>query len=98
MFFLQTARAPIIVTIGKEQLSIPKFTRGDFKAWGAELLAKNAESATAGMDEARKREWIAFYSSFGIDVGDFRKLVRTEEGSRRVCRTCLLRAEPKKTE
>lgn len=95
MFYLQSSQAPVAVRSGGDLLLVPKFPRRDFKGWGAEVAAENAENATAGMTAVQKSEYATFYANFGLDLFDWRKIVRTPEGAHRVCRTCLLRAKVK---
>jgi len=95
LFYLQTARAPVVITAGGDLLSVPRFTRGEFKEWAAEVAAQNAEAVTQGLDAVRRAEYLTFYTNYGLDVFDLRKLVRTDEGAWRVCRACLLKATVK---
>lgn len=95
MFFLQAARAPVVVMWGDKKLLIPKFTVGESIEWAAEIQANMAENATAGLDEEKKVQYLTFYPVLPPTKNELRRMVMTDSGAKYVCETCLKKASIK---
>lgn len=93
MFYLQLARVPVRIAAGPDVLVVQKATRRQLAELAAGVVGPNMDKLTAGMDDVRRREFLLFYQTYGVDVGDIRRLVRTDEGATQLCRACLLAAE-----
>jgi len=92
MFFNQAMQAPVVIEIGGERISIPKFTIDDFTAWGAELDTAREKKLTQGMDEEKRFRFMSFYNLLPMELGDLHRLTRSPQGVKRVVRICLQRA------
>lgn len=92
MFFLQITKAPIQVTIGDRVFSVPKLTIADLSVWGSIIKAAKISEATAGMDDARRQEYLTFYDIPMPDINAFRKLTVTVDGSGYILSTQLAKA------
>lgn len=96
MLFLQAAQAPVIVKLGEELLTIPKYTMEDIVEWGQGLADQRAEAATAEMDEVKRREFYTFYPPTPPPLEELKRLLRTPPGITDVVTKCLMRAKRSK--
>lgn len=94
MRFNQAAKAPLILEVGDEKLSVPKFTLRDQIAWAAELDASRADNVTKGMEPVQRFHLLNAFDVLPADLAELARRVSTPAGMDRICGTCLARAVP----
>jgi hypothetical protein len=92
MFLRQVADAPLIVSLGTEKLSVPRFTLGDFAVWGAILDHEKAERETSELNPGDRARYLKYEPIIPTTKGEMRHMVRTVRGVDHVCLTCFAKA------
>lgn len=96
MRFNDAMQANVVIDVGDEQISIPRFTVGDFVEWGAELDAEKRAAQQAAIAELPPKERFEARLLYKIIPADFTELARltyTPAGVQRVISKCLGRAK-----
>lgn len=92
MRFNQATKAPIILDVGEQKLSVPKFTLRDQVAWAAEIDAGRADLATKGLSPLDRFHMLNGWDLIPTDLTDLARRANGSEGQYHICSTCLARA------
>jgi hypothetical protein len=85
-------KAPIPCEIAGKVYQLPRFTRADWRAWGAKIDAENEERATAHLNPQQRAQMLLLYPVKPITSGELHDRVSTVDGSAHVFRTCCEKA------
>lgn len=95
MHFLDATQANVVLTIGADKVSVPRFELRDFVAWAAELDAQRAAAvreSVSALDPEKRFHLLNAYTVMPASLNEVAGMIATPAGIDRVLSTCLGRA------